>query len=524
MKQYYPILFLSFMAFGNLIAQTHYVDEVCEQVNIQTDVPYAENISILTGTPDTVTLTMDIYTPADDVCTDRPLILFFHTGTFLPQYLNGQITGGKRDSAVVEICKRFARKGYVMASVDYRLGWNPVAEEQDIRTGTLLQAAYRGVLDAKACSRFFRKSVAERGNPYGIDVNKMVAWGQGTGGYITLGQYLDDYAELEVDKFIDSRTLLNYIDTNLLGNVFGNTAKPLNIPNHIEYPSDFAFIINMGGAMGDIGWIDGDPDKEPPVVCFHPSTDPFAPYLEGAVINPRTNQFVVNVSGGRQIIRKANATGINAPMQMANDDASDPLNQQIAAYNVIPFNDTISLAEDNYYPFLFSGVQSGPWEWWGFEQLEQEINFINTNLGTNYNAVELDLTGKATNPDVSKEKALRYIDTLDNYLTPRLFYGLDLSANTCSKPSTVNVLSPQQLDLSIYPNPAQSIITLEVAPDYEILDFGIYDLSGRHVGGALNVNTNRYNYLTSFLEDGLYIIHMRFEEGILSSRILISRK
>ena len=39
--------------------------------------------------------------------------------------------------------------GYVVASIDYRTGWNPLAATQSERTYQLINAAYRGVQDAR---------------------------------------------------------------------------------------------------------------------------------------------------------------------------------------------------------------------------------------------------------------------------------------------------------------------------------------------------------------------------------------
>lgn len=512
--------FVSFNAFAQ-DGQTRYIDEIFDQVEVQEDIVYAANISILTGEPMLDSLRMDVYTPVGDTLTNRPLMLYFHTGSFLPQYLNGQVTGSRKDSTVVEICKRLARRGYVAASVTYRQGWLPTATEQDVRTGSLLQAAYRGVLDAKACNRFFRMTVDQMDNPFGINVDRIACWGQGTGGYITLGQFLDDYQELELDKFIDSRTLENYIDTTLLGNVDGTNQTPLNVPNHLGYPNDFSFVVNMGGAMGDIGWLNGDGRDEPQVVCFHPETDPFAPFGDGAVIVPVTNQFVVNVSGGRTVVRKANATGVNAALQPANEDPDDVLNQRIDAYNQIQFNDSLTLAEDNFYPFLTTlPAFSGPWEWWGFEQLQAEIDFINSQLGTDLSAEELDASGKLTNPQVSKEFAIPYIDTLMNYVIPRAYLAMDLGNPAVS---TDDILTDAQVELQVFPNPASNVVRFNTSQDNPILDMGLYNLDGRQVGGAINIRNSQLDYRVDDLPEGLYIARLRFENGILSKKILISR-
>ena len=47
----------------------------------------------------------------------------------------------------MEQCKRFAQKGYVAVAINYRLGWNPISEDENVRRSTLIQAAYRGLQD-----------------------------------------------------------------------------------------------------------------------------------------------------------------------------------------------------------------------------------------------------------------------------------------------------------------------------------------------------------------------------------------
>ena len=65
--------------------------------------------------------------------------------------------------------------GYVVAAMSYRLGVNifNVTEIQD----EFVKAVWRGVHDSRAAVRFFRKS-AQRGNPYGIDPNRIYLGGE----------------------------------------------------------------------------------------------------------------------------------------------------------------------------------------------------------------------------------------------------------------------------------------------------------------------------------------------------------
>src|ERR1035437_10377901 len=119
-------MFCTAASFSLLNAQQRYLDDVFTGVTVTSDIVYATNITVITGTPAAGSLKMDVYEPTGDTASARPLILVFHTGSFLPAVMNGQPTGSKKDSAIVEMCTRFAKKGYVAAAVDYRQGWNPL--------------------------------------------------------------------------------------------------------------------------------------------------------------------------------------------------------------------------------------------------------------------------------------------------------------------------------------------------------------------------------------------------------------
>ena len=72
---------------GTLMAQ-RYLSEVFPNVIVTSNVQYAENISIFPPpTPASIPLLMDIYEPDGDVLQDRPLIIFMHTGSYLPPFI-----------------------------------------------------------------------------------------------------------------------------------------------------------------------------------------------------------------------------------------------------------------------------------------------------------------------------------------------------------------------------------------------------------------------------------------------------
>ena len=137
-----------------------YLSQIFGPTNIEVDsnVVYGENFELISPFQTTVSLkdlVMDIYQPKQSVDTvsERPLMIYLHTGNFLPPPLNGSPTGLKNDLSATEICRQFARRGYVAASIYYRLNWNPVSTDADTRRGTLLRAVFRASIDAKTAVR-----------------------------------------------------------------------------------------------------------------------------------------------------------------------------------------------------------------------------------------------------------------------------------------------------------------------------------------------------------------------------------
>lgn len=116
MKKIYSLIAIALLSVTGASAQ-RYMTEQFTSVNVQTDVTYGVNATVLyyaqLGEAIPEALKMDVYSPAGDTETDRPVILYFHTGNFLP-FPQNQGTGGTRtDSTAVELCTRLAKLGYV---------------------------------------------------------------------------------------------------------------------------------------------------------------------------------------------------------------------------------------------------------------------------------------------------------------------------------------------------------------------------------------------------------------------------
>lgn len=532
------ILLVCCLVNGLQAQDTRYVDPIFPVVQKQTNVIYGTNISVLTmnnGDPDTIPLVMDVYTPVGDVVTERPVVIYFHTGSFIPPYFGGGITGSKGDSTVVEVCTRLAKRGYVAIAATYRAGWLPTAPDQNVRTSTLLQAAYRGIQDARTCVRFLRKSVAEDDNPYGIDGDRIVAWGQGTGGYLSLGMAtLDSYAEIsDLEKFIDTETFDPYVVEAIHGDIYGEQPAFLNLPNHVGYSSEIQLAVNMGGALGDTSWIDGPTDEfaEAPIIGYHVVTDPFAPFGDGPVIVPTTNEFVVQVQGTRLAVEVANDKGTNDPLTPVLSDTepfSAFLNAVVAQLAPVPVDlsalgqSPTTLAEPHMYPFITPGfrIESGPWDWWSKPQLDVTIAQVNAIFGTDFNSDTLHFNGLLTNPDMSAAKGRAYIDTVMAHYTPRACQVLQLPE--CAIVKSEELADDSLIGLVVAPNPATERVFVRSNSTYPMEAIQVFDINGRFIRAHYGIDNHEYELQRGNLPGGTYLVKVKFAEGV-SVRKLIFR-
>jgi len=508
---------ISLSSFMTANAQ-RYVTEIFPGSTTTANVIYGRNVTVITGAPALDTLRMDVYQPSgpnpDPVTLLRPLVLVFHTGSFLPPIYNGQPTGSKSDSTIAETCRQLARRGYVAAAVNYRLGWNPQAtgpSGQDIRTGTLLTAVYRSIQDAKACVRYFRHDVAVNGNTFQIDSGKIILGGYGSGGYIAMGYAtLDNPSEIALPKFLAASTDVNYgfvagssyVNQAVIGGFEGEGGLSFfndTVMNNIGYNSKIQFVFNAGGALGDSSWMSAG---DAPTVCFHVPGDPFAPYDVGVVVVPTTGDLVVdNVSGAKNIIERTNFYGNNSCFASAG--FTDSYTQSANAINN---------GQEGLYPFYtVPFTQSGPWEWYDSTGTVLTAQFLGLPASAGTNAYASSLL---TNPNMSKAKALAYIDTIMNYVNPRIDYCLGLRTGINENTAELN-------NISIQPNPANDFTEISATKINNLIQsVRVYDVLGKEVYASENINTNKIAIYRNSLKSGVYLVKVGFKQGEITKKLI----
>lgn len=509
-----------------LTAQQRYLDASFD-VAVSDPTVYATNISVLTGTPAAAQLRFVTYTPIGDAETLRPMVVLQSSGTFLPPLINATYTGSIRDSVTVETAKRLAARGYVAAIMEYRAGWNPASPDEPVRTGTLLNAAYRGGIDTRTMMRYLRKTVAEDSNPLRIDTAKIMVMGYGTGGYnVFTSNFLDSYGEVVLAKFLDPNNT-PYVTEQRDGNPYGTVQAPLNAPNYPTYSSRYAFGVAVEGALGDSSWIDGTPD-EAPVIAIHSPLNSTAPFADGDV-NVFTG-FVVSVAGSRTVIDKANRAGtndalnsVNAFLTANNDFTTLKINRLKDVTVTTSGGVQTTAAVDNLLPIIGPNRGSGfysSYNWIDTARLRQVVAGYNSQPGVpQRSATDIIQSDLRNNPNTGNAAGAKLvIDTIMSFVLPRAYAVLNLGP--LSDLVSVGEVSKEEVSFEFYPNPVQTSATVRVNADTELKLMALYDVSGRRVltqrlQGA-SAELDRGN-----LPAGSYFLFVETNRGTLAHPVLL---
>ena len=251
-----------------------YASDVFTAVDLNSDVVYGSNIS---NSGATTTLDMDIYEPNGDTETARPLIIWAHGGSF--------IGGSKTDGDVVTLADKFVKKGYVFASINYRLGIDfPFTQ------ANATKAVVRAVQDMKASIRFFYKDRVTT-DTYKIDTTKIYIGGTSAGALTALHlAYLDQ--ECEILEFLSAS------DLSALGGIEGTSGNA-------GYSTEIQGAISLAGALASYGWMEAG---DVPLCSTHGTDDGTVQYNRGFV--SVIGFDIMELDGSRVIKEHADAIGV----------------------------------------------------------------------------------------------------------------------------------------------------------------------------------------------------------------------
>ena len=267
-------------------------------------------------------LLMDIYQPKADLAPKRPLMIYIHGGGF--------VQGTRKEG--LSYCSIFAYKGFVTATIDYRLIDVPLISADSITIATgLIQA----ISDAKAAIRFFVEDAATN-NIYKVDTNYIFIAGGSAGGITASHVAYLDTADNIPSYFSD----LLVANGGFIGNSSTNTS----------YATPIKGVVNYSGAMWRAEWMSVG---EPPIFSAHDNNDTIVPCNHGLskAFYP-TYTFPLYLDGSCSMQQEANAKEIYN--QAFINDSNGHL-----AYFISPIMDTVLQKTSNFlYDIICTNILS----------------------------------------------------------------------------------------------------------------------------------------------------------------------
>lgn len=223
-------------------------------------------------------LQMDIWEPnqAIDQIESRPLIVWVHGGSFQ--------SGNRSD--MNNLCEEFASRGYVAATVSYRLGWgcDPNAGILTCAfcgnlSSNLLTAAYSSSQDVRAALRY----LVHHADEYKIDVSNIFIGGLSAGSISALSVAFMDQEEANA----------------LLPQAVAVAGLVDESGNDLTDTYEIKAVINDCGAVFNSSVI--TEEDMIPVISFHDEFDCIVPYGNGRVLNCLGCEAFPFVSGSSEI-------------------------------------------------------------------------------------------------------------------------------------------------------------------------------------------------------------------------------
>ncbi|MEL6864358.1 MAG: T9SS type A sorting domain-containing protein, partial [Bacteroidota bacterium] len=368
---------------------------------------------------------------------------------------------------------------------------------------------------------------------FAVDTSRITLWGQGTGGYLSLAAAsLDRYIEIvtttnPAGKFLtdldgDPSTLEPMVIEAINGDIFGTTEAGVVDPNsgaivdvlcranYVGYSSDFQLCVNLGGALGDISWVEAG---DVPMISYHAPKDPFAPYDDATLIVPTTGDPIVQVQGSFAVLEKANDLGNNQVFVDAN--FNDPFTQAAKDASTKAGHDYL----EGLYPFniptnQFNQEEGSPWDYWD-EGIWSAIEHPSC-MGAPVSQCNFHTISLLSNAMMSDTRAKTYIDTIIGYFAPRAFEVLDLGDGS----STEELLDNGAVKLNISPNPARELVRF-ATEEALIRSISIYDVNGRLVSEVASVDATQYFWYRNSLPTGMYVAKLKFDEGVISHKLML---
>lgn len=298
MKKNLKLLSVFLFLLSNSLSAQNYTTKQYNLQSTKTNIIYGTATNYLGATD---TLKLDIYKPSGNTNTKRPILILNHGGAW--------VGGDKSEANIVMIAKEFAQRGYVVASVNYRLGthkanWAMTPFQKVVNAGfhavyisdsaEVFRAWYRAIQDLKGAIRFMK-------GRHALDSTCSEAvfiGGESAGGFNSMGvAFLDLNSEKPASCLAIADVPMP--QTNLLDNYPGGTVSSAQLKrpdlgdiegslNINGYNSKVKGVLNLFGGLLSEGisnnWVSGNDSMV--VYMTHQTCDGIVPCNAAVCLSP----------------------------------------------------------------------------------------------------------------------------------------------------------------------------------------------------------------------------------------------
>jgi PKD repeat protein len=424
-------------------------------------------------------LVMDIFKPTGDSFTLRPAIIFAHSGGFF--------SGNRNVNDMMAFCDLLAKKGYVTATIDYRLGFS-IFDNAPMR-GT--RAVYRGLQDGRAAIRYMRANSAL----YGVDPNKIYFIGSSAGSFIALHSiYLDTVAEKPA---FAGTTTYNITST-------APDLGPLDIGTNLLFNGKPDAVVSLWGAVQSTSLI--TQDNNTPILLVHGEADTVVPFNTGS---PFGYPSLPQADGSNPINTKLDVLGFT------NKETYFVPGQGHEFYGTTNGNWSNGIGGNSYWPIVFNKIVQFLWR-----QHKPLADYIwnSNNLSVTY--TDNSTGGLAWwwdfgDGNFSNEQSPTHLYSTEGTYQVKLYVeNNNKSWDEIVKTITVTNLSNTehgQEFFSISPNPTSNSIKVHWKSYKNDIKYQLCDISGKVISSNSLTNSSNEISLISF-SNGMYFLKISADE------------